>query len=138
MCNDSDNEFIMIKFKIECTQCDIIVRKINVDIILLDKQNSVHMQIQIIIIMEFIYRGYPYQCQALFSLRALFSATRIHSNRRMDSLIRTRLSDLRTGREVGTFGEKTFGYSCTQDQNLLTYATLVPEPPTYNILGRQH
>ena len=51
----------------------------------------------------------------------------------MASLIRTRLSDLSTRGEVGTFGEETFG-----DENLPTCAPSGLEPPTYHILGRQH
>ena len=43
---------------------------------------------------------------SLISAKALFSL-------RMASLIRMRLSDLCTRREVGTFGEETFGYDCT-------------------------
>ena len=67
----------------------------------------------IIIIINLFIEGSLISAKALFCLRALFGATRIHSCTRMASLIRTRLSDLCTRREVGTFGEETFGYNCT-------------------------
>ena len=51
--------------------------------------------------------------KALFYPRAYFGATWIHTYMRMASWIRTRLSDLCMRREVGTFGEETFGYNCT-------------------------
>ena len=37
--NDNDNEFIMIKLKNECTQCDIVVRNINMAKILVYKHD---------------------------------------------------------------------------------------------------
>ena len=66
----------------------------------------------IIIIINLFIEGSLISAKALFCLRALFGATRIHSCTRMASWIRTRLSDLCTRREVGTFGEETFGYNC--------------------------
>ena len=60
--------------------------------------------------------------KALFCLRALFGATRIHSNTRMASLIRSRLSDLCTRRELGTFRGKALGTTVPQDENLPTFA----------------
>ena len=62
----------------------------------------------IIIIINLFIEGSLISAQALFCLRALFGATRIHSYTRIASLIRTRLSDLYTRREEGTFGEETF------------------------------
>ena len=56
----------------------------------------------------------------------------------MASLIMTQQSDLYTRREVGTFGEKTFIYNCTQDENLPTCAPSGFEPPAYHIPGHQH
>ena len=47
--------------------------------------------------------------KALFCPRALFGATRIYYYKRMAAMIRTRLSDLCTRQEVGTFSEETFG-----------------------------
>ena len=63
----------------------------------------------IIIIINLFIEGSLISAKALFCLRALFGATRIQSCMRMASWIRTRLSDLCTRREVGTFGEETFG-----------------------------
>ena len=63
----------------------------------------------IIIIINLFIEGSLISAKALFCLRALFGATRIQSCMRMASWIRTRLSDLCTLREVGTFGEETFG-----------------------------
>ena len=67
----------------------------------------------LIIIIKLFIEGSLTSANALFCLRALFGATRIHSYTRMASLIRTRLSDLYTRREVCNFGEETFGYKCT-------------------------
>ena len=64
-------------------------------------------------IINLFIEGSLIRAKALFCLRALFGATRIHSYTRMASLIRMRLSDLCTRREVGTFGEETFEYNCT-------------------------
>ena len=95
-------------------------------------------QIIIIIIINLFIEGSLISAKALFCLRALFGATWIHSYRRMASLIRTRLSDLCTRREVGTFGEETWGTTVPKDENLPTCAPSGLEPPTYHILGRQH
>ena len=73
-----------------------------------DVFNSRTLIIIIIIIINLFIEGSLISAKALFCLRALFGATRIHSCTRMASLIRTRLSDLCTRREVGTFGEETF------------------------------
>ena len=48
------------------------------------------------IIINLFIEGSVISAKALFCLRALFGATRIHSYTRMASLIRTRLSDLCT------------------------------------------
>ena len=95
-------------------------------------------QVIIIIIINLFIEGSLISAKALFCLRALFGATRIHSYARMSSLIRTQLSDLCMRREEGTFGEETFGYNCTQDENLPTCTPSGLEPPTYHILGLQH
>ena len=57
---------------------------------------------------------------------------------RMASLIRTRLKDVCTRLELGTFGKETFGYNCTPGWKPPTCAPSGLEPPTYHILGRQH
>ena len=80
-----------------------------------------------------IYRGNLTSARTLFSLRALFGATRIHSYMRMASLIRTRQSDLFVVRS-----RKPLGTSVPQDENLSTCAPSGLEPPTYHILGHQH
>ena len=71
------------------------------------KANLFIIIIIIIIIINLFIEGIALSVLALLCLRALFGATWIHSYRRMASLIRTRLSDLCTRREVGTFGEET-------------------------------
>ena len=66
----------------------------------------------IIIIIKLIYRGQPYQCLGTVLPKGpLWCNADSIFHMRMNSLIRTQLSDTR--REVGTFSEETFGYSCT-------------------------
>ena len=78
----------------------------------------------IVIIINLFIEGSLISAKALFCLRALFGATRIHSYMRMASLIRTRLSDLCT--------------TVPPDENLPTCVPSGLEPPTYHILGCQH
>ena len=91
-----------------------------------------------IIIINLFIEGSLISANALFCLRALFGATRIHSYMRIASLIRTRLSDLCMRREEGTFGEETWGTTVPQDENLPICAPSGLKPPTYYLLGRQH
>ena len=92
----------------------------------------------IIIIINLFIEGSLISAQSLFSLRALFGATRIHSYSRMTSLIRTRLSDLFTREKKALSARKPLGLTLPQDENLPTCAPSGLEPPTYQILGRQH
>ena len=60
----------------------------------------------------------------------------LHEDRLFDS--RTRLSDIGTWREVGTFDKEPLGTTVPQDENVPTCAPSGLEPPTYHILGLQH
>ena len=85
----------------------------------------------IIIIIDYLWGGGGslISAQALFFLRALFGAKRIHSYRynRMASSIRRRCATYT--RRVGNFGEQPLGTTVPQDENLSICTPSGLEPP---------